>query len=351
MGLMLRRLCQIVMTAGGVLLAGCAATNSGAANRSVVAAPAGEARTSTFEQDRQAILAMAGNYHVTFDFIETVSFDKDYALKDRKRSGGEEIVRVIADEGDFISLQHILVVGGEKKFAIKHWRQDWRYQPSSVLVFIGGAAWETKPVSASEAKGAWSQTVYQVDNAPRYGAVGKWSHDEGYSSWTPKAEWRPLPRRDATKRDDYQAVEAINQHTITPFGWVHEQNNTKLILTGPKPKALVREIGVNTYKRGDDFDVSVGDDYWAATKDYWAAVRAEWTRLETDNVAFGLTIQGEPAALYVPLLELADDVKDGEKTTDAAIAEAKSVIAEFTTTDIGSLADRVGKAEASGEAY
>ncbi|PQA85909.1 DUF6607 family protein [Hyphococcus luteus] len=318
-------------------MTGCATT---------AAAPAAETQSSStqdaqFEKDRKAILAMAGTYHVTFDFTETVAFDIDYALAPQKISSGNEVVRVIADEGDYISLQHILVVGGEDKFPVKHWRQDWRYEPSSVLVFTGANSWERRDLSPSEAKGKWSQTVYQVDDAPRYGALGTWSHEDGYSSWTPPAEWRPLPRRDATTRDDYQAVEAINRHTITPDGWVHEQNNTKLILTGERPQALAREIGVNTYMNSDDFDIAVADDYWAATKDFWAEVRAEWDRIEATYREFGLSVQGEPEEVYMKILDLAEAVEDGEKTASVAAQEARAVIADYLVTDPEPLSERL----------
>lgn len=320
---------------GAVALGGCATTATTAS-----ASPAID-RQKNFEADRAAILAMAGNYKVKFDFIETVSFDESYELKDQKISGGHEIVRVIADEGDFISLQHILVVGGEEKFPVKHWRQDWRYEPASVLVFKGGNTWESRPVSAADARGKWSQVVYQVDDAPRYGALGVWTHDAGISEWTPPAEWRPLPRRDATTRDDYHAVDAVNRHTITPAGWVHEQDNTKLVLTGGTPKALVREIGVNTYTRFDDFDIAVGDDYWAETADFWAEIRDEWTRIENENTEFGLTIQGEPEEFYMQVLELAGEVEEGEKSAAEAAAEARAVIAEYTTTNPKALPMRI----------
>ena len=209
------------------------------------------ADAATFEQDRKAILAMAGDYHVTFDFRETVALAPGYELKKPKVSGAEEIVRVVEDRGDFISLQQILVMKmGDDTYVTKHWRQDWQYQPESVLVFIGGNAWETRPVSAAERKGKWAQTVYQVEDSPRYGAVGAWTHDNGVSQWTPPAEMRPLPRRDMTTRDDYDAVLAVNRHTITPFGWVQEEENSKLVLRGDH-HVLVREIGVNSYKRAD----------------------------------------------------------------------------------------------------
>ncbi len=302
-----------------------------------------EAKSDHYEQDRQAILAMAGNFKVTFDFIETVSFVEGYDLKDRKLSGGNEIVRVIEDSGDFISLQHILVVGGDDKFPIKHWRQDWRYEPENVLVFIGGNTWENRAVSAGQANGKWSQTVYQVDDAPRYGAVGAWSHVDGVSQWTPPAEWRPLPRRDATTRDDYHAVKAVNRHAITPYGWVHEQNNSKLVLDG-EPQTLVREIAINTYRRSDDFPIEVGDEYWAKTADYWAGVRDKWSLVETENSRFGLTIQGEPEELYNQLLGLANFVADGEMESLEALGEARAVIDEYVTSDPAPLSQRIAQA-------
>lgn len=299
------------------------------------------AQDSAFEKDRDAILAMAGDYKVTFDFRETVQLTEGYALKEPKLSGGYEIVRVIEDTGEFISLQHILVVGPEgEEFPIKHWRQDWTYEPTEVLTFIGGNAWEMRAVSEEDADGAWAQEVYQVDDSPRYGAVGGWSHENHVSQWTPPAEWRPLPRRDMTTRDDYDAVLAVNRHTITPGGWVHEQNNSKLVLDAD-PNVLVREIGVNTYRKDDGFPVEVGDTYWNATKDYWAGVRDAWEALEASGEPFGLTMQGEPEALYQPLLELAGEVEEGTKPAEDAISEARSVITEFTTSEIGSLPDRV----------
>lgn len=294
-----------------------------------------------FEQDRQSILAMTGDYKVTFDFTETVSFIEGYELKDPKLSGGHESVRVIEDRGEFISLQHLLVVGPDSApFVVKHWRQDWQYQPARVLVFVGGNAWEWRNVPASERAGTWSQTVYQVDDAPRYGAVGTWIYEDGIAQWTPPQEWRPLPRRDMTRRDDYHAVDAVNRHVITPWGWVHEQDNSKLVLTDA-PQALVREVGINTYRAFDDYPVEAAEEYWDGTSEFWAGVRAEWARIEAEHERFAITIKGETEDLYTPLLALANAVKDGEKALAPALEEARAVINGFVTPDIGQLADRL----------
>ena len=298
-------------------------------------------QAASFYQDRQSFLAMTGDYKVTIEFTETVSIVDGNELKEPKLSGGHESVRVVEDRGDYISLQHLLVVGpDDSPFVVKHWRQDWQYEPARVLVFVGGNAWEWRDVPASERAGTWSQTVYQVDDAPRYGAVGTWTYEEGIAEWTPPQEWRPLPRRDMTTRDDYHAVDAVNRHVITPLGWVHEQDNSKLMLDGT-PQVLVREVGVNTYQAFDDYPVEAAEAYWEGTSDFWAGVRAHWTKIEAENDRFAITIKGETEALYMPLLELAIAVKDGETDLDPALEEARAVIDGFVTPNIGLLTDRL----------
>jgi len=223
---------------------------------------------------------------------------------------------VIEDAGDTIRLQHILVAGrGEEKVAVKHWRQDWIYEPEEVLVFVGGNAWAWRPIDEAAAEGKWAQTVYQVDDSPRYGALAAWSHDRGVSEWEPPSEWRPLPRRDATTRDDYHVIDGVNRHAITPFGWVHEQDNSKVVLTDGGPRLLVRD---------------------------------EWSRIAAASDTFGLTIPGEPEPLYEPLLELADRLAEGEIGTEGAIRRARQIIAGFTTTEVGSLEERIDEAPRPG---
>ncbi len=335
--LLLMGACASTGTTGQTAATGPTATGAQTAARDVQASVEAE----RFQADRQAILAMAGTYEVSFDFTETVPLAPGYELKPPKRSGGYEVVRVLEDRGDFISLQHILVVGGEASIPVKHWRQDWQYEPERVLTFIGGNAWAWQDVTAAEAAGAWSQTVYQVDDSPRYGAVAGWRHADGISEWEPDAAWRPLPRRDMTTREDYHVIDAVNRHAITPFGWVHEQDNTKLILGETAPQALVREIGVNTYRRNESFDASVADAYWQKTRDYWAAVRSEWDRTLGDAGQIAITLKGETEDLYVPLLEIAEDLADGTRTLASATEAARALIDRHTTRDVPPLAERL----------
>ena len=330
---------RIALLAAALALAACGSGQSAAVQTE---APA--ARGDSFQQDREAILAMAGSFHVRFHFIETVAYTQGYEPKPVSETGGNEVVRVIEDRGDFISLQHLLVAHMKdgSDFVVKHWRQDWQYEPKRVFDYVGGNAWKMRQTTPAEVAGKWSQSVYQVDDSPRYAAIAAWTHTHGLSEWTAPRAWRPLPRRDATTRDDYDVVDAVNRHAITPTGWVHEQDNEKLVLQGDR-HVLVREIAYNTYDRTDDFNVKAADDYWAKTSDFWADVRSEWARWEARDDTFGLTVQGEAEQLYTPVLEAADAVNAGEKDSAAAAKEAIKAIRTFTTTDVGTLASRVAR--------
>lgn len=258
--------------------------------RPCAASPA--TREAAFECDRKSILAMAGEFRIRFAFDEVAALAPGYTPHAAQRSGGTELVEVIADDGTRISLQHILVMGKDHT-VVKHWRQDWQYQPERVLRFRGNGRFDTETLTATDVVGAWSQTVYEVDDAPRYAGVGRWVHTHGEDSWQSDRSWRPLPRREYTKRSDYQALEVVNRHTLTPAGWVHEQDNTKLALDADGTvRALAREVGLNSYTRIGDYDFGAGREYWNRTAVFWAEVRAQWNRVEAAHPA--ITILPEP---------------------------------------------------------
>src|SRR3546814_16174572 len=104
---------------------------------------AAEAAAANFEQDRADILAMAGNYRVSFNMQESTRWDPDYEVLEPKRSGGNEVVRVIEDTGRKIILQQMLVITGDydTSFVIKPWRQDWEYEPTKLLASSDSNSW------------------------------------------------------------------------------------------------------------------------------------------------------------------------------------------------------------------
>ena len=178
---------RAILIAAALLAAAPAAQALEAAAQPPAAPATAAAPANAFERDRQSILAQAGQYRVHFDMRENVSFRADYDPLEEKLSGGSEIVRVVYDKGDRISLQHILVMEHDgQTIVVKHWRQDWAYQPETVLTYTGPNQWTLTPVPADQRAGAWSQTVWQTDDSPRYGGVGHWTYDNGLSAWTSK---------------------------------------------------------------------------------------------------------------------------------------------------------------------
>jgi hypothetical protein len=294
-----------------------------------------------FERDRRAILALAGEYRTSFDFIEVAGFTGTYAPTRPYQSWGTEKVYVVRDEPRSISLQHVLVmkiVGEDGKvvgpFVTKHWRQDWSYEPAKRLVYRGRNRWESVPVTADEARGAWVQSVWQVDDSPRYSGVGRWQHFGNYSTWMGGEGWRPLPRREYSVRDDYHVLVGTNRHTITPTGWIQEEQNLKVVLAADGSVAadtpvLGREFGLNRYERIVDFDWSPGDRYVERTAMLWRAVQSEWDAL-AGNGGFRLRAAPDKEQLFKPLFEYADALEKGEAKDEAEVREfAHKAVADY----------------------
>lgn len=234
------------------------------------------------EGDRRAILSMAGNYKVTFDFEETVAIAPDYqpASKPYHEEGLEAVI-VAEDTPERITLQHLLVVGGKegKSHVIKHWAQVWTWEDTRILDYAGSDgldAWQRHEVSAEAAKGKWSELVTSVDDTPRYESLGRWVHESGESSWTSESTRRPLPRREYEHRDDYDYLIVTNRYSLTPNGWAHFQDNRKVVDRKGKKFILSHETGLNRYSRSDDVLVEKAVAWWSENAVVWNPIRNFW---------------------------------------------------------------------------
>ncbi|MDC6365696.1 MULTISPECIES: DUF6607 family protein [Flavobacteriaceae] len=226
------------------------------------------------EQDRKAILDMCGCYDITFKYTETFAPEIDYEKKMDYTAGALELALPIADENDKISIQHLLVVNDT--MVIKHWRQDWLYENQNVFYYDKDNNWVFKQLPKDAVKGQWTQKVYQVDDSPRYSGSATWVHFDGKHYWENKTD-SPLPRREYTKRSDYNVMKRGNRQEITSYGWVHEQDNDKVIRKdGKEDVLLAQEKGMNVYTKVDDSKCQVALDWWKAHKDFWANVRTSW---------------------------------------------------------------------------
>jgi hypothetical protein len=238
---------------------------------------------------------------------------------------------VIEDTGERIVLQHLLVVGSEENpYVVKHWRQDWQYEPTEILTYQGGDSWELTPVPEPMRTGRWSQTVYQVDDSPRYAGWGQWEETNGTVRWRSNWTTRPLARRDATRSPVYDRYVGINRHQITPTGWIHWQDNTKMMPAEDGSGELipvVQEYVLNTYERFDDYNLAAAEGYWDKTQDYWQAVRAKWDEVAATNGGIRIAQEANYGTdIAAELLKLADEIKEGEMASEDAAREAVALI-------------------------
>jgi hypothetical protein len=109
-----------------------------------------------------------------------------------------------------------------------------------------------------------------------------------------------------------------NTQTITPTGWVHEQNNKKVIASANQT-VLAKEIGIARYERIVDFDWQIGFDYWEETSDYWKRVRNIINNKVDNSSTFKLKPPQNSEPLWSKLFMMADQHINGEIIKDKDI--------------------------------
>ncbi|MEO9512665.1 MAG: DUF6607 family protein [Flavobacteriaceae bacterium] len=271
------------------------------------------------ELDKRAIKDLCGCYDITFKYTETFAPEIDYEKKMDYTAAALELALPIVDEKNKISIQHLLVVNDT--MVIKHWRQDWEFENRKVFYYDKDNNWIFKTLPAGDVKGQWTQKVFQVDDSPRYSGSATWIHADGKHYWENKAD-SPLPRREYTKRKDYNVMLRGNRQEITDYGWVHEQDNDKIIRKdGAEDLLLAQEKGMNTYTRVDDEKCQLALDWWADHSDFWSDVRISWDEVynREGNLSLAKKVDEKPLFMHFYPLE----------KMDAGPAKIMKVIAKF----------------------
>lgn len=254
------------------------------------------AQNSKKELDLNAIKAMQGCYNVEFKYTETFAPEVDYEKAYDYTSAAFEWAQIVEETEDKVVLQHLLIINDST--IIKHWRQDWTFEKTNVYRFDGDNKWVYEPLKKKEVKGKWTQEVYQVDDSPRYTGTATWVHVDGISSWYNKAD-SPLPRREYSKRSDYNVLQRGNHVQILSYGWLHEQDNDKVIRKdGEDDVLLVQEKGYNTYEKRADIDCEAAQVWWEANKDKWATVRDVWSDVYAQKKDLEMKVKVDDKRLY-----------------------------------------------------
>lgn len=252
-------------------------------------------------KDVNAIKKMCGCFEVTFNFAETFNYSEDslYVPSKNKVDSALELALLIEDDNNKLSIQHLLQVGNPSKpHIVKHWRQDWLFENTKLYHYNGDNVWNFKKLLKEDVNGQWTQKVYQVDDSPRYEGSATWVHVDGKSYWENTTD-APLPRREYTKRSDYNVIVRGNRHEITDYGWLHDQNNDKVVRQkGKEDFVLAKEKGFNTYKKVDDSKCAAAKEWWKNNEDKWATIRAEWDKIYGKNKTLVLEKKVNNKALY-----------------------------------------------------
>ena len=248
------------------------------------------------KQDIEAIKEMCGCFEIDFKFSETFQYsnDSNYSKSKNYNAKALEYAKLIKDEKGHISIQHLLVMGD---YVIKHWRQDWIYQNKDLLKYDGNNNWKYISKNKKDVKGQWTQKVFQVDDSPRYEGSATWIHADGKSYWE-NSSYAPLPRREYTKRDDYNVMIRGNRHEITKYGWVHDQDNFKVVKDSESNSEVIiaSEKGLNTYTRVDESKCKEAINWWDENNEKWSLVLEKWNSIysKKDDISLRRSVENKP---------------------------------------------------------
>ena len=248
------------------------------------------------KQDIEAIKEMCGCFEIDFKFSETFQYsnDSNYSKSKNYNAKALEYAKLIKDEKGHISIQHLLVMGD---YIIKHWRQDWVFQNKDLLKYDGNNNWKYISKTKQDVKGQWTQKVFQVDDSPRYEGSATWVHADGKSYWE-NSSYAPLPRREYTKRNDYNIMIRGNRHEITKDGWVHDQDNFKVVKDSESDSEVIiaSEKGINTYTRVDELNCKEAIKWWDENNEKWLLVLEKWNSIysKKDDISLRQSVENKP---------------------------------------------------------
>lgn len=278
--------------------------------------------TAGAQNGKENVDQLCGCFEVSFKYAETFSPNQDYKFHEREQILGiTELALPIINTKDRVVIQHLLIVGGDH--IVKHWREEWRYENPVQWVYKGDKVWEKTILSKAAVEGKWSQSIWEVTDAPRYQGASPWQTVDGHTQWESTTD-APLPRREYTRRSDYNILNRTNRLVITQDGYYHVQDNRKLMRQAGKDQLIVEEKGLNGYVKLADQDCVAAQQYWETHQGFWMALQQEWDRILNAKTTIHLTEKVGDTDLMTTLFKMADEWK--AKTLTANEVNAKIAI-------------------------
>lgn len=235
--------------------------------------------TAQTKQDKEAIKDLCGCFAVTFNYAETFTNDtlhKKYAHP-KDNFAVTEYEYPIEETPKKIVIQHLLVIPDGKGTVIKHWREDWEFEQTTLWQYDKDKVWNKVLLRPSDVKGQWTQSVWEVDDAPRYMGSSEWVKTNNELFWLNTTD-APLPRREYTTRHDYNVMSRTSRTIVTDSGYLLIEDNKKIIRKDGSPDSLLaEEKGYNKYVRLPDSECAQAKAFWTQAKSgFWSDVRNVW---------------------------------------------------------------------------
>ena len=165
--------------------------------------------------------------------------------------------------------------------------------------------------------------MWEVDDAPRYQGSSAWITNNNKYYWENTTD-APLPRREYSKRDDYNVMQRTNRIQFTPTGWLHEQDNKKIIRhDGIKDTLLAEEKGYNNYTKVADSKCAIAAAFWKEHREFWNAVRTAWEETLANKKVIHLQPKADGLQLYQKL-----DMAEKEHLTGTALKTRLAAIVD-----------------------
>jgi hypothetical protein len=278
--------------------------------------------------DHQKILQnLCGCFEVSFKYAETFSPDSKYQFHEREEiSATPELAMPIEISDRKIVIQHLLVM--RNNYVVKHWREEWTYEDSVLWKYNGDTSWTRQVLTLDKVRGKWTQTVWEVSDAPRYQGYSQFVDLDGKIVWQNTTD-APLPRREYTIRNDYNILRRTNRLGISDSGYIHEQDNKKVSKTQHTELLIAEEKGWNIYKRIDDKQCQLAKSYWEKSSKFWEQVRASWQIQLSQRKNIKLRTKLNGLALHDMLFKLARDYTAGKLSEQDKILEIDTIINSF----------------------
>ncbi|MBS1771487.1 MAG: hypothetical protein JST82_01415 [Bacteroidetes bacterium] len=284
---------------------------------------------TTFAQSKNGkenIEKLCGCFSVNFKYAETFSPVDTYKYHPREELNATELALPIESTDTKLVMQHLLVINDT--MIIKHWREEWSYELPVLYQYQGNKVWNRRALNASAVKGKWTQTVLEVNDEPRYQGVSAWINNDGQTYWESTAD-APLPRREYTTRNDYNILKRKNRIQLTADGYMHEQDNDKIIRSDKADVLLVQEKGYNKYIRMDESECAVAKAWWEKNKAFWTSVRSTWAEYVSHAQTVAVKNKVADKRLDEHITALYNDWKKNKMPQAELEAKLKDVLKQF----------------------